>query len=298
MKHQYANRSTKVAAYIVCMAIIIAFLPATAHAAILTGFETNITNIPADQFDPAISGHYVVFTDFSGIDADVWYADLQTGQIHPVNISSGDQQLTDVSDNHIVYTDWTSMDVFVFDITNGETQNVTGDALSNSLDPAISHNLVAWTDDRDGNAEIYAMDLLTGETRRISNDPLVDQSPAVGDGIIVWERADRYSGDVYAYEWATGITTPISTLPYASERLPNVSGRTVVFQSEKGTPICMDIVAVNLDNPGDRQVLHGPDDPDFYTYLCLRSQLMTCLISRQSPRLAWPILMAITAGIS
>lgn len=33
----------------------------------------------------AISGDLVVYTDFSGVDADVWYTDLSTGLPHPVS---------------------------------------------------------------------------------------------------------------------------------------------------------------------------------------------------------------------
>ena len=77
-----------------------------------------------------------------------------TGVAHPVTTAPGDQQLTGVSGSLIVFTDWNSMDVKVFDTTTGVTQNLTNSGGSNSLDPAIDGTLVAWTDDRDGNADI------------------------------------------------------------------------------------------------------------------------------------------------
>jgi beta propeller repeat protein len=238
--------------WVVCGLIWVLALAASAPAATLTGTEQQVTNAPADQFDPAMSGNLVVYTDFSGVDADVWYTDLVTGTAHPVSTAPGDQQLTGVSNNRIVFTDWNTMDVIVFDVTTGHTQNLTLGAGSNSLDPAIGHNLVAWTDDRDGNAEIYARDLSTGEERRITQSTLVDQSPTVGDGIIAWERCDGYACDIFVYEWATGNTRQLTATPYASERFPDVHGRTVVFQREQGTPIDKDIVAIDLDAVGEK----------------------------------------------
>jgi TolB protein len=217
--------------------------------------EKNVTDVPADQFDPAISGNLVVYTDFSGVDADVWYTDLNTGLAYPVTTASGDQQLTGVSGGRIAYSDWNTMDVLVYDIVTHTTLNITNAALSNSFDPALDGNLIAWTDDRDGNAEIYARDLATSEERRITSDMLIDQAPAVGDGIIVWERCDNYACDVFAYDWTSGATTQITATSWASERFPEVSGRTVVFQREKGTPIDKNIVSFDLDTLTEKELL-------------------------------------------
>jgi len=236
----------------VLLSVLLLPLTVTAGTPALTGTETQVTNAAADQFDPAISGNFVVYTDFSGVDADVWYTDLLTGLPHAVSTAPGEQQLTGVSGDKILFTDWNSMDVLVYDVATGTTTNLSNAAGSNSLDPAIGGDLVAWTDDRGGNAEIYARDLSTGEERRITNDPLVDQSPAVGDGIIVWERCDGYACDIFVHDWAAGTTRQLTETPYASERFPDVSGRTVVFQREQGTPVDKDLVAIDLDAPGEK----------------------------------------------
>jgi beta propeller repeat protein len=218
----------------------------------LVGTERRVTTALADQFDPAISGDIVIYTDFSGVDADVWYTDLATGVARPVSMAAGDQQLTAVSGHRIAFSDWNTMDVIVFDITTATSHNLTNDAGSNALDPALGGDLIAWTDDRDHNPEIYARDLATGEERRISNHPYIDEAPAVGDGLIAWERCDGYACDILVYDWLTGQTRQLTATPQASERFPDVFGRVVVFQREQGTPIDKDIVAINLDQPGER----------------------------------------------
>lgn len=240
-------------------------LLAVVSGQVLVGTEQQVTTAAADQFDPVISGNIIVYTDFSGVDADVWYTDLSTGLAHAISTAPGDQQLTGVSGNLVVFTDWNTMDVLVFHIDTGVTENLTLSAGANSLDPSIGGTLVAWTDDRDWTnerrigSEIYARDLSTGEERRITDDTLVDQSPSVGDGLIVWEKCDGYACDVFVYDWATAITRQLTATPYASERFPDVSGRIVVFQREQGTPIDKDLVAVNLDTPGERVLAQAGD---------------------------------------
>ena len=236
-------------------------LLAVASGPTFTGAEYQVTTAAADQFDPAISGNIVVYTDFSGVDADVWYTDLATGLAHPVTTAPGDQQLTGVSGNFIAFTDWNTMDVMVFHIDTGGTDNLTNGAGSNALDPAVDGTLIAWTDDRDHNAEIYARNLTTGEERRITNDPMVDQSPAIGDGIIAWERCDGYACDVFVYDWATKTTRQLTATPQASERFADVEGRVIVFQREQGTPIDKNLIAINLDLPNE-QVLSLPGDQE------------------------------------
>lgn len=243
----------KATGLVVTFSMLSLFTSSLSQAGPLCGSETQVTYAAADQFDPAIAGNLVVYTDFSGVDADVWYTDLTTGLAHPITTAPGDQQLTGVAGNKIVFTDWNAMDVLVFDVTDHTTINITNAAGSNSLDPAISGDLVAWIDDRDGNAEIYAYNLSTYEARRITNAPLlVDQSPAVGGELIVWERCDSYTCDVFVYDWATSATRQLTATPWASERFPDVFGRTVVFQREQGTPIDKDVVAVNLDAAGEK----------------------------------------------
>jgi beta propeller repeat protein len=238
---------------------VLSLVPTRAAAQTLHGVETQVTSAVADQFDPALSGDLVVYTDFSGVDADVWYTDLATGIAHPVTTAPGDQQLTGVSDGKIAFTDWNTMDVLVFDTATGQTINLTNAAGSNSLDPAISHGLIAWRDDRDGNAEIYARDLATGEERRITNDPMTDEAPSVGGGLIAWERCDAYACDVYVYDWATGVTTRLTATLNASERFPDVDGRVVVYQREMGTPIDKNLVAFDLDTGLERVLARDGD---------------------------------------
>jgi len=195
------------------------------------GTEHRITSNTADQYDPAISGNIIVYTDLRGSDSDIWYYDLSTWTEHPATTALGNQQLNDVSDGKIVYTDLQTFDIVVFDIASGTTTNLTNAAGSVSTNPAIGGALVAWEDQRDGNKEIYARDLATGEERRVSNSPDQDVRAAVNGGIIVWQRCAIGLCDIYSYDWATGTTRQITNTPPSDERRPDINNGRVVYDA-------------------------------------------------------------------
>lgn len=211
-------------------------LPLSAGAqATFSGYETRVTTNTGDQYDPAISGNLVVFTDYRAADTDVWYHDLATGVERPVSTAPGYQELTDVSGGLIVYTDYSTSDVFVFDTADGTSRNLSASSGSNSIDPAVSQGLVAWTDDRDGNSEIYARNLASGEERRVTTSPEADEKPAVGGKVIAWQRCSAAgSCDIWSYDWATGTTTQVTATADGDERHPDVSGSALVYQGMRG----------------------------------------------------------------
>jgi beta propeller repeat protein len=154
----------------ILLAALVSLFPLAAAAQgepVFSGVETRLTTDPTNQVAPSISGNWVVYTDYRDRDADVWYVDILTGEERPVSTAVGDQFLTDISNGRIVYQDYSGADVKLFDIATGTTENLTASAGSVSENPAISHDLVAWVDYRDGDPEIYGLNLSTREQRRL-----------------------------------------------------------------------------------------------------------------------------------
>ncbi len=224
-------------------------------APVFTGYETRLTYATGDQYDPAISGNIVVYTSDRGADPDVYYTDISTTQEHPVVVAPGIQELTSVSDGVIAYTDFRTADVKAFTVASGVTQNVTGpDKVAagtsfDSVDPAISGWLVAWEDDRNGNPEIVAKDLATGEERQLGlvSPLIVNEKPAANGSLIAWQRCPASGGNCYiiVYDWNVGATTQITSGSDGDAQLPHVQGRLVVYQAVRGSE--QDIYLYNLD---------------------------------------------------
>jgi beta propeller repeat protein len=211
----------------------------------VTTDERRITDTIADEFDPAVSGDRVVYTSNRNITTDVFVYDLSTGVETPITTASGNEELADVAGDLVAYTDLNTADVIIYDLATGEKRNLTNQANAVSINPAISGQLVAWEDRRAGGLEIYAMDLATGEERRISNDTAVDVRPTVSGNRVAWERCLGAACDLWAYDWATGTTTQVTNTPTYAEHRPDLSGTTVVYDGNDPSG------AVGVINEGD-----------------------------------------------
>jgi TolB protein len=216
---------------------------------VLAGTETRITTNPADQYDPGISGNIIVYTDERGTtDKDIWYYDLATRMETPVTTAFGDQMLPDVSNGIVVYEDRQMGDVFAYSVLTNVTTNISHGA---ATDPAIGQGLVAWEDTRNGNREIYAMNLTSGEQRRVTTSTDFNAYPDVSNGIIVWVRANSTQAHIYDYDWASNTTRQITNAPAIDEN-PDVYGKIVVYEHYNTAYTNCDIYMFNLTSGVER----------------------------------------------
>jgi beta propeller repeat protein len=200
-------------------------VPAAAVAQSCIGTESSVIVAAGDQFDPAISGPYVVWTDTSAGSADVYYFDRTTGTVHQVATGPGDQQLSDVNGNLVVYTSSQGgpADVFLYDITTGATQQLTNDA-ADQINPAVSSRIVAYEDYSSGASNISWYDLLSGTTQSISA-PGDQVSPSVSGTRIVYVDVNAGSS-VVVFDTATATSTTIYGGPASS---PDIDGAHIAF---------------------------------------------------------------------
>ena len=110
----------------------------------------------------------------------------------------------------------------MYSVATSTTTDLTPNAAAATHDPSVRGTLVAWQDHRNGNWDIYAEDIATGELRRITTDPASDTEPSVGNGIITWQRCTA-TCDIYSYEWASATTRQITNTPNDDEENPETS---------------------------------------------------------------------------
>ncbi|MEE9292913.1 MAG: hypothetical protein V3U83_08310, partial [Acidobacteriota bacterium] len=151
-----------------------------------------LTTSSRKQSDPAISGDFIVFTDTRLGPPHLFYIDLSEGSNSDCHLEAqevkdhrltdtleGGEEDADIFRRTVVYTqpnpETGLRDVLAAQIVSpdaaAQARIIAGDSLADQRNPAIGGNLVVWEDNRDGNTEIYARDLLSGIERRLTMTP-------------------------------------------------------------------------------------------------------------------------------
>jgi len=104
-----------------------------------------------------------------------------------------------ISGSQVVFAD-DDGDVRVFDLATDASES-NGTAVpapaGNQTSPDISGTKVVYTDDRNGNNELYLYDLAYGEESRMTNNASSQSAAALSGGRLVWEDERNGHTDIY-----------------------------------------------------------------------------------------------------
>jgi len=235
-----SGRKRIVLAVLTCFAAFMVasniFMAPAMAADTISGTTTRITTDLAAQFDPAISGDIIVYTDLRNGNGDIYYYNITSGTETRATIATADEQLNDVSGNTIVYTEFGGStgggDIKAFNILTRVTSTVAADPTSAQGNPAIGGSIVAWEDGRDGNVEIYAKDLSSGVEKRLTVSPTAtDYEPAVSGGRVAHTAIEGTQAQIFVTDFATLATKQLTTA--GLHRYPDISGNIVVYQGKR-----------------------------------------------------------------
>ena len=192
-------------------------LPWCLNDAPTTDAGCNLTDDPADQRYPAISGNRVVWASVLGSqDQAIFLYDLGTSQLTQITPPSTYNTGPAIDGNRIVFVRGVGdhWEYYWYDISN---RTETRFALMDSDSTvgigrrlfSMSNDRVVWSTDRDGNWNIFLYDFITGGETRITSDSASQASPSIYGNVIAWQdrRHTLWPGnpwyDVYMYDLAT-----------------------------------------------------------------------------------------------
>ena len=104
----------------------------------------------------------------------------------------------------------------------------------------INGNKIVWSDNRNGNYDIFMYDIFTSQTTTICNNPLDQENPDVYGDYVVWcDHRNDYNndnlnanppvrdhdlGDIYGYKISTGNEFPVDVSVGKTSIFPKISG--------------------------------------------------------------------------
>jgi beta propeller repeat protein len=176
--------------------------------------ESQITSDPADQYNIDFNSNKIVWRDTRHNIGDIFCYDLGPDGLFGTADDSGEIRIT----------------------ANPSKQS----------QPAIHKNIIVWTDERNGNADIYMYDTLTGIEQAVTTNNSGQYYPKVFGDNVVWEDArDGVEGEIYLANLKTKVEKRITYSTY-SQRLPSIYENYIAYQERISGNV--DIILYNLLN--------------------------------------------------
>ena len=123
-----------------------------------TGRTTRLTTSSANQKAPQIGHGVVVYQDDRNGNWDVYAYTLATGRERRLTTDKHDQTAPSIGTGRtVVYEDDRrgAADVYLCDLTTGANRRVTDEPAAQT-GPTVANDVVAWTDARSGDADVYS----------------------------------------------------------------------------------------------------------------------------------------------
>jgi beta propeller repeat protein len=149
-----------------------------------------------DQEHPAISGRTVVWEDRRdrGAGADIFAMELDDQKVIRLT-SSHDAFEPAISGRWVVWVGRVDQAVFARNLDEDKPRRLTKGPGGKSQ-PAISGDFVVWTDERNGNRDVYGYDLVAGVEFPIAVADGPQDAPSVDGATVVWSDGRGDNRDI------------------------------------------------------------------------------------------------------
>jgi beta propeller repeat protein len=205
-----------------------------------------------NQYQPAVFGNLIAWTDTRSGDGDIYAREMDTGPETPVVVETEGQSTAVAFGKRIAWIDsrysggsMFESDIFMRDLAEGVETPVTTDPGLERTGDLFGDHLVWYTDALMPISDIHVTDLSNGSTRPIVELDGAQHSPMIHGDLVVWATSEGVDGDVYMTDLSTGQHAPVSS---AADRQSgaDVYGDVVVWMDYRNAATGPDIYMRDL----------------------------------------------------
>lgn len=153
------------------------------------------------QNNPDISGDYIVYEDYGGINL----YQISTKTTKYITDTNATMIAPQIEGDHVVWSDnlYGNKDVFLYSISKDRKYQITSAPLD-QVDPRVYGDRIVWTDHRNAvgsnNKDIYMYDLAASVETQITTNSSSQSLPTIYQDRVIWQDYRSGSGDLYMYE--------------------------------------------------------------------------------------------------
>ncbi len=102
----------------------------------------------------------------------------------------------------------------------------------NQTHPDIYDQKVVWTDERNGNPDIYMKDLAINKESPVTTNPAIQKNPKISGSVVVWQDLRKGNWDILMKNLKTNQVTTVCTHP-STQINPAIYGYRIVWQDNR-----------------------------------------------------------------
>ncbi|HSA23738.1 MAG TPA: hypothetical protein P5076_19915, partial [Myxococcota bacterium] len=214
-----------------------------------TGVTTRLTEDPANQRRPAISGDRVVYEDDRNGDLDIYLYDLAAGVEQRLTDDPAIQRKPSISGDRVVWEDHRAgnADIYLHDLATGLTTPLVADP-ADDLEPDLDGDILAFTSNRSSVGDVFALHLPTGTLRQITSGDSYERNPSVSGGYVAYESYQDGDADIWLYSLVLDTAEQVTIDP-AEQYLHDLSGNRIVYTDSRNGNLDIYLFEFVFDDP-------------------------------------------------
>ena len=227
--------------------------------------ETRLTDAPAHQRNPAISGTIVVWEDYRNGQSDVYMLDLASGIETQVTSDPGQNRNPDVDGDVIAFDSNRSSvgDVFIYRISTDTLTAVTADT-DYERNPAVSGDYVAYESYAGGDSDIWLYSISLGASEQATVDPSEQYLHDLSGNRLVYTDNRNGNLDIYLYEFVfddPNIHVSLQSYDFGDVNLGGSSTAFITISNVGIGPLIINDIAFQTGSGSDFAITASPVVP-------------------------------------